>query len=163
MSPQVLIVYYSLTGNTRFIAEAIKDATNGTLLEIKPKKDFKPGKFSTYMWGGYKAVMAKKPSLEPYTVEIDKYDLIFIGSPVWAWTLSPPLRTFIDQTPLKEKKIALWACADGNGVKAMERYKEAFEMCNIISSSIYRDPLKHDSSGAKERAQAWARECLTKI
>ncbi|MBY9021719.1 MAG: flavodoxin family protein [Candidatus Lokiarchaeota archaeon] len=82
MDSKILIVYYSLTGNTRFIAECIQEILKADLQEIKPKKDIKPKGAMKYFWGGYKATMKKKPSLEPIEKDPNNYDVIIIGTPV---------------------------------------------------------------------------------
>ena len=64
MDNKILIVYYSLTGNTRFIAETIQGILKADIQEIKPIKEIKPKGAMKYFWGGYKATMKKKPSLK---------------------------------------------------------------------------------------------------
>jgi len=58
---KMLIVFYSLTGNTRFIAEAIAETINADVLELKPIKELKADSGMKYMWGGAQATMKKKP------------------------------------------------------------------------------------------------------
>ena len=100
MSEKILIVYYSLTGNTKMIAEAIAEGINAEILALKPKKELNPKGFMKFVWGGYAARMNKKPELE--TIEIDplSYDLIILGGPVWAWTYCPPIGSFLSKYDL---------------------------------------------------------------
>ena len=63
MDNKILIVYYSLTGNTRFIAECLQEKLKADIQQIVPKKDVKPKGGMKYFWGGYKVIMKKKPSL----------------------------------------------------------------------------------------------------
>ena len=65
MSKKILIVYYSLTGNTKYIAELIKEAINADILPIKPIKELNPKGTMKFIWGGAQATMKKKPKLEP--------------------------------------------------------------------------------------------------
>jgi len=105
MDNKILIVYYSLTGNTRFIAETLQEKLKADIQEIKPKKDIKPKGAMKYFWGGYKATMKQKPSLEPIEKDPNNYDVIIIGTPVWAWTIAPPIRSFLSKYDLSDKKI----------------------------------------------------------
>ncbi|MFX0059578.1 MAG: flavodoxin family protein, partial [Candidatus Heimdallarchaeota archaeon] len=92
---RILIVYYSLTGHTKFIAETIKAAINADILALKPVKELKSDSSMKYMWGGAQATMKKKPKLEEFSIDPLAYDLIFLGTPVWAWTFTPPIRSFL--------------------------------------------------------------------
>ncbi|WP_049945142.1 flavodoxin family protein [Butyrivibrio sp. AC2005] len=92
-----LIVYYSLEGNTEYIAEKLAENIGTELLKLIPKKSYQQkSTFAKYFWGGKSAVMAEKPELEPYKIA-DDYDEIIIGFPVWAGNITPPIRTFVSE------------------------------------------------------------------
>ena len=61
MSKKILVVYYSLTGNTQFIAETIRDAIDSDLQIVKPVKDLNPNSGTRFLWGGMQATMKQKP------------------------------------------------------------------------------------------------------
>ena len=84
-----------------------------------------------------------------------EYDLIILGTPVWAWNISPPMRTFLSMFDLNSKNVALWMSHAGDGVKAMGRFKEVLKRANIIDTISFQMPLKKDSDGNKEKAIAW--------
>ena len=90
-----LIVYYSLEGNTELIANKLADECALDVLKLVPKKAYSDRGFAKFFWGGKSAVMAEKPELEPYTVDLSQYEEIIIGFPVWAGTITPPIRTFV--------------------------------------------------------------------
>jgi flavodoxin len=155
-----LVVYYSLTGNTKLIAEAIKDSLNSEILELKPVKELDPESGMKYFWGGFQATMRKKPELEPFEINPLDYDIIFLGSPVWAWRQSPPILSFVKDFDLSGKNLAIWMCAAGNGVKARERFKKLLKNANIVSDICFQEPLQNDPEQAKQIAVDWAREIL---
>ncbi len=152
---KILIVYYSLTGNTQFIAEALRDTIEADILELKPIKELKAGSGTRFMWGGYQSTMKKKPKLMDFDINPLEYDLIILGTPVWAWNISPPMRSFLSKFDLTGKKVALWMCHAGDGVKAMERFKEALKNANIVESISFQQPLKKESDENKEKAIVW--------
>ncbi len=162
MTLKILVVYYSLTGNTRLIAEAISKELGADLLDLRPVKELKAGKFTTFIWGGAQAKMHSKPELQAYATTVADYDLIFLGTPVWAWTCSPPVQSFIAKEKLAGKKVAIWCCAGGDGKKALERYEKMLRQSTIIGKSIFKDPLKNQPDEAALRAKDWAKECLQK-
>lgn len=158
---KTLVVYYSLTGNTKMIAESIAEAMNTDVLALKPVKELKADSVMKYMWGGAQATMKKKPKLEDISIDPLAYDFIFIGTPVWAWTFSPPIRTFLSQFDFTGKKVALWVCAGGDGIKAMERFKEAIKGAIILGDICFQEPLTKTPEDAKQKAIVWAKDVIT--
>ena len=92
-----LVVYYSLEGNTGYVAEKIREKTGADLLKLVPKKAYHDKGLAKFLWGGKSAMMAEKPELEEISVDLSGYDRIVFGFPVWASNITPPLRTFIDE------------------------------------------------------------------
>jgi flavodoxin len=109
---KTLIVFYSLTGNVKKIAAAIATATGGDLLEIKTKKEIPTSGFGKYFWGGKQVMRKEMPELLPFGKNPNDYDLIFIGTPVWAGNFAPAIRSFLASAKLQNKKIALF-CSHG--------------------------------------------------
>ncbi|GAH81114.1 unnamed protein product [marine sediment metagenome] len=97
----------------------------------------------------------KKPELVKFDINPLEYDLIILGTPVWAWNISPPMRSFLSMFDLNSKNVALWMSHAGDGVKAMIRFKEFLEGANIIDSITFQIPLKKNSDENKEKAIAW--------
>ena len=152
---KILIVYYSLTGNTQFIAEALRDSIDADILELKPIKELNPDKGTRFMWGGFQSTMKKTPELMDFDINPLEYDLVILGTPVWAWNISPPMRSFLSKFDLTGKNVALWMCHAGDGIKAMSRFKEILKNANIVDSITFQEPLKKDSDENKEKAIAW--------
>lgn len=160
---KILVVYYSLSGNTRLIAEKIAEKINVTLLEIKPKKEIED-KATKYMWGGMQVTMKQKPELLPFSVNPLDFDLIFIGTPIWAWRQSAPISSFISQVDLKGKKVAIWMCGAGvRSEKTMNRFKKALEGVDIIDSIGFQEPLSNQTEEQVKNAQAWAEKVVNSI
>ena len=137
------IVYYSMSGNTAYVADRLKEQLGSEvdLIEIKPVKAFPDSGFKKFLWGGKSAVMAQKPKLQPYTFDAEKYDQIIIGFPVWAGNVTPPIRTFVRDNDLREKKVAVFACESGAGAeKAFGKLKEALGRSSLEAELILIDP-----------------------
>lgn len=163
MEKKVLIVYYSLTGNTQFIAETIQDALKVDIEELKPIKELNPNSSMRFMWGGMQATMKKKPDLNPIQKNPLEYDLIFLGTPVWAWTFTPPVRSYLSKYDLSGKKVAIWTCNAGDGKKALSRFKEALKDAQILGEISFQVPLNNNPEEAKERAISWANEIINSL
>ncbi len=160
---KILIVYYSLTGNTQFIAEAMRDSIEADILELKPIKELKADSGSRIILGGFQSTTKKKPELMDFDINPLEYDLIILGTPVWAWNISAPMRSFLSMFDLTGRKVALWMCHGGDGIKAMGRFKEILESANIVESISFQEPLKKESDENKEKAIAWAKEVAIKV
>ena len=117
MVKKILVVYYSLTGNTKLLAETIAGATNADLLGVKPVKELNPEGGMKYAWGGIQAIMGSKPKLEPFENNPQDYDMLFIGTPIWAWRHSPPINAFIKNQDLSGKKVALFSSTGDDSPK----------------------------------------------
>ena len=138
-----LIVYFSLEGNTEYIANELAKALPADTLKLVPKKTLHTSGFGKFFWNGKSAVMAEKPELEPYDVDLSAYDQIIFGFPVWAGTFTPPLRTFISENKeeLKSKSIAAFACQSGAGAeKAFSKLQDCLGIDGFIETSIFIDP-----------------------
>ncbi|UYP47454.1 hypothetical protein NEF87_003739 [Candidatus Lokiarchaeum ossiferum] len=146
-----LVVYYSLTNTTKTIAESIQKELSCDILRIQPVKELNPEGGAKFVWGGMQATMHTKPKIEPHFLELSNYDLIFIGTPVWAWTFAPPIRTFLAENNLQNKNVALWTCAGGVEEKALLRLKKQIKDCNYIGGIRFIQPAdnNHDANIAK--------------
>lgn len=109
---KTLIVFYSLTGNTKKIALAAALAAGGEMMEIKIRKEIPSTGFWRYFWIGMQAV--KSSGLMPLEKNPNDYDLIFLGGPVWAGNFAPAIRSFLSKAKLKNKKIALFCIHGGD-------------------------------------------------
>jgi flavodoxin len=114
-----LVVYYSLTGKTKLVAQAIAEALNATLLEIKETKPRKPG-ILVYLTGGFAAVMNMGSKINPVDVDLKQYETLFIGSPNWGSRPAPAINSFIYQTNFEGRSIIPFFTMGGdNAEKAL--------------------------------------------
>ena len=157
---KTLVIYYSFEGNTRFIAETITNSIHADILELKPKQEIKSKGFMKYVWGGRQVVRQKEPELLPFDIQPEDYDLIFIGTPVWAWTFTPSLRTLLTTVKLKNKKIALFCCHGGQVGKTFDKMKVFLIGNTILGETDFEEPLKNDKEYNSNRAREWAKEIL---
>lgn len=154
---KTLIVYYSFEGSTKRIAEAIGTYLNADLLRLKPKKEMTTGSFMKYVWGGKQAVMKQCPELENYTFDPSKYTTIIFGTPVWAGTYAPPIRTFLSNEFIQDKKIALFACHDGGPGKVFKKFRHILEGPNELIGDLSLLAPKKYMEDRKKEASAWAK------
>jgi flavodoxin len=149
-----LVAYYSFTGNTRFIARSIADVIQADVLEVKPQKDIAPNRFAKLQ--GLKLVLkGESPSLADLAVDPAGYDVIFIGTPVWSYTVSPAIKAFLEKVNLQGKKVALFCCYGGYKGNTFKRMHELLPECEVIGEKEFRDPITGEGAKADE-ARRWA-------
>ncbi len=151
-----LVVYYSLSGNTKYIAECIAKELNADILELKTKNNPPSKGFLKYLIGGFGVVLRRKPELVNKKINIDKYDHIFLGSPIWAGDFVPAFNTFASQYDITNKYLGFFACHSGdNASKCFERFKDCFPNNRFLGEISFKEPLKYNSQRAGLRAVDW--------
>ena len=161
MNNRILVVYYSLEGNTQIIAETIADETSGTLLALKPEKEIGTG-FTKYLWGGSQVFMKKKPPLKPLEADPADFDMLFIGTPVWAWTYAPPLASFFHQASFQHKRTALFCCHGGQKGKTLNHMRKQLTGNQVLGEIDFFDPLKKETKSSVQLARRWAADIVKK-
>ncbi len=142
-----LIVYYSLEGNTAWAADRIAAACGFDTLRLAPVKDYPDSGFRKFLWGGKSALMAETPKLAPYRFDAAAYDRIVFGFPVWAGSVTPPIRTFVRDNDLKGKRIAAFACEAGSGAeRALGQLKAALGIERFEAEMALIDPKSKPSA-----------------
>ena len=140
------IVYYSLNGNTRMVAERVAAAIGADLIELKPEKAYPDTGFKKFIWGGSAVVMGRRPKLQPYEFDADRYERIIFGTPVWASSFSPPLKSFIaeQREALAGKRFAVFTCYAGSGAaKTVEKLSRELGVEKFEAGLFLIDPKDH--------------------
>jgi flavodoxin len=118
-----LIVYYSRTGNTRAIAESIKDTLGCDIQEINDLKD-RSG-VSGFVGGMIDVRKNPTTDISPKEVSLVDYNLLIIGSPGWGGKITPAINTFINMTDFTGKKVVLFSVVAGQmPQKTLNEYSE---------------------------------------
>ena len=116
-----LVVYYTRTGNAKFVAETIAAELGSDIEEVVDLKK-RAGKIG-WMSAGKDATQEKQTQIGPTTRVPQDYDLIILGTPIWAWKPTPAIRTYIAKNDLSGKKVALFFTIDSNLKQAVEKTK----------------------------------------
>jgi flavodoxin len=112
---KILVVYYSLTGNTKERANFIQKEVKGDIFELIQETPYPTDyKEATNTLRGdvdsdFKPVLKNKPQ------NLKKYDIIFLGSPVWWGQIAPAVKTFLSENDLSGKTIIAFVSHGGGG------------------------------------------------
>lgn len=147
------IVYYSMSGNTKYVADKIAERIEADVIRIDPVKAYPDKGAKKFIWGGKSAVMGEKPALHPYEFNVEKYDRIILGTPVWASNFAPPIRTFIKENPnIHGKKLAVFTCFSGGGAdKAIEKMKKYIGIEKFEAELVLVDPKENMKAEDNEK------------
>lgn len=147
MSDRIAVIYYSLEGNTDYIARQISEKTGAELIRLVPKKEYPTGKVSKYIWGGKSATFGEMPPLDNSPIDLNKYDTIILGCPLWAGKITPPMNTFLNTYEIKDKNIAIYMCClGGNTDKVIGLMEEKLASNKMLVHATFVEPLKNINS-----------------
>ena len=110
-----LTVYFSIFGSTKQFAEIIHDKVGGDIAELKPATPYETG-YKELMSFSKKEVDEK--TLTPFMhldVDVDKYDTIFVGYPMWWYSYPPIVKNFFKTFEMKGKTIVPFNTHEGSG------------------------------------------------
>lgn len=109
----VLIAYFSETGNTEKFANIIHDQIGGDLFKIEPVTPYPEGD-ELFDYAKEEQDEDKRPEIQG-TVNMSKYDTVFIGYPIWWYDVPQIIKTFLDQYDLSGKTIIPFNTHEGSG------------------------------------------------
>ncbi len=108
------ILYFSNSGNTRQIAEAIREKFPADVFIVKPAQEY--GSFAQAVARVVRETMQKKePAYEGQAADLSGYDVVFLGFPVWAGTMPQFMQAYVKDCGLSRQKVIPFVTAAGTG------------------------------------------------
>lgn len=155
---KVLVAYFSCTGTTEAAAKVIAEATGGTLYRIAPKTEYTAADLDWRNEASRSSVEmhdeASRPELADHNAVVEKYDVVFVGYPIW-WNLCPrAVNTFMEAYNFEGKTVAPFATSGGSSID-----NSAEVLARTYSKGITWKPGLLVTGSDSETAE-WARGCL---
>ena len=150
-----LVVFYSLSGNTEIVAKTIAKELKADLCRVEETR--KRNRFLAYMTGGFAAFRDKCSEIKPVVLDVHDYDLIFLGSPIWASRPVPAINAFISSTDFKSRKVIVFFTMGGEDYRKAVRnitLKVENRSGIVIDSFAVRTGKKHHDVIVKETKKA---------
>ena len=154
------VIYYSLDGNCALVAETIKTELNAEVFEIKTTDTKKRTGFVKFLWGVsqvVKVMTKNKPELQPFSIDINAFDLIILGTPVWAGSPVPAMVSFLSKTEITGKKIALFCCHGGGKGNIFDKLKALLPGNTIAGEIDLVTPARTGRAAVKEKIGEWVK------
>ena len=121
-SPRVLVAYFSATGNTARVADAIAEATGGDLFELTPAEPYTSGDLDwtdadSRVVYEHENPDARNTELVTYTPENwDEYDVVFLGYPIWWYDAAWPVEGFVTENDFTGKTVIPFCTSSSSGI-----------------------------------------------
>jgi len=136
-----LFIYYSLTGNGDCVADRLSDY-GIDVRKIETKNKLPKIFFFKMLVGGFRTIINYKDNLYEYDKNIDKYDEIIIGSPIWNGSISCPINSLLSELEIVNTKVSfIFYSGSGTSPKATKIVNKKYNNPSIID---LREPLKNN-------------------
>jgi flavodoxin len=146
INDETLIVYYSRTGKSKIVSDVIKNNFCADILEIRDLKD-RAGTWG-FMCAAFDNMFDRYTEIEPKQPDLSGYSLIILVSPIWNWKMSTPIRTFLKDNILKDKKLVVFTTANID----IKKYDKFGDDAPFIKRFL-RDYLRKSSKGMRLLAE----------
>lgn len=145
---KALVVYYSRSGNTREVAQSIAQEMQCDIEEIHDTQN-RSGIIG-WLKSGYQANRGKLTTIKPLEKDPSDYDLIIVGTPIWAGFPAVPVKTYLLENKDKFKDVAFFATYSGSGFqKTVRTMVEASGKEPIEKLGIKADEIKNKTCDCK--------------
>lgn len=121
-APKSLVIYYSQTGTTEKVAQAIAEKTGADVEEIAVVNAYDGDYNSTIQRCLQEMQDGVYPEIKPLTSDLAKYDIIYIGYPVWFGTYARPVENLLNNVDFKGKKIVPFCTFGSGGIDSSSKH-----------------------------------------
>lgn len=160
----ILVVYYSATGNTEEVANAIAEATGGDIFELEPVEQYSSEDLDwtdseSRVSREYENEDLRDVELEASTVENwDSYDTVFIGYPIWWGIAAWPVDSFVEANDFTGKKVIPFAISSSSGMGDSGSLLE-----ELAGTGDWQDGERFRSGASAEDVQEWVHIIVTNL
>ena len=154
MMSRKLVAYFSASGVTAKVAESLSEAIGADIYAIEPKIPYTKADLNWMNKNSRSSVEMKDPNSRPEIAELrdnmEEYDMIFVGFPIW-WYVAPTIiNTFLESYDLSGKTIIPFATSGGSGMgKTNEKLQPSCPNSTLLEGKVFKATV------TKEELAAW--------
>lgn len=152
---KTLVAYFSATGTTKRLAERLAKAIGGDIFEIKPEVPYSSHDLDWMDNHSRSSVemadLSSRPKVASKVENMDEYDTVFVGFPIW-WYVAPTIiNTFLEQYNLAGKKVVPFATSGGSNMGNTNR-----ELMSSCGGAKLCEGKRFSASASEQELSAWA-------
>jgi flavodoxin len=134
---KALVVYFSRTGRTRRLAEEIAARCAADVEGVEDVRS-RSGIFG-YLRSAREALNRSLVDIRPATRDPGAYELVVLGTPVWASHVSSPMRAYLTANRARFGHVAFFATEGGSGAEKV--FREMADLCGLqpVASAVFTD------------------------
>lgn len=161
-----IIIYFSHSGSTELLASKVAQQTNADILEIVVKDTYAANYESTLARANSERENATYPGLNMQVPDLSQYGTVYLGYPIWAMTLSHPMRSFLTTygRRLANKQLAPFMTQGGYGQgDSVQQIRQILRRAGA-SNNTYTNVLVVDGNKvdhADKQVDRWTKEVST--
>lgn len=150
-----LVAYFSASGITAKVAENLADAIGADIFEIQPEVPYTKADLNWMDKKSRSTIEMSDPTSRPAIAtkrdNMDEYDTIFVGFPIW-WYIAPTIiNTFLESYDFSGKTIILFATSGGSGFgKTVDNLK-----CSVSDSTVIKEGKLLNGRPSVSELQQW--------
>jgi flavodoxin len=141
-----LVVYFSKSGNTKRVGQALAENLSADIDEIVDRTD-REGFLNWFRAG--RDGMQRRLTKVQYARDPEKYDLVLIGTPVWGWNMVPAVRTYLTENKGRLKSVAFFSTSGGTNVQQTFADMERSSQPPVALLSITEKELRSNTHQRK--------------
>ena len=132
-----LILYYSQTGATEKVAQELQKMLGGDMEAIELEQPYTGAYAETIERVGKERESGNLPKLKPLKTDLSKYDVIYLGYPIWFGTYALPVASLVKEYDFEGKKIVTFCTFGSGGLEpAIRDLKKALPKAEIAESGF---------------------------
>lgn len=140
---QNLIVYFSQSGTTQKLADAIHDVVGGDLVRIEPLNPYPTEQQELLDLAKQEQQDDARPAYKDLSVNMDEYDTVYVGYPIWYGKMPMIVYAFFDDNDLSGKTIMPFTTYGGSGesgttaeIRLLEPDANVMDAFGVASSDV---------------------------
>lgn len=161
-SERVLVVYFTYGGNTQKLAKEVYDQVGGDFRRIEPVTAYPSGD-AIYDYTEQEQQNDERPAIKDMDIDIESYDTIFIGYPIWWYTYPQIILSFFDTYDMSNKTIVPFVTHGGSSMSGtqedMRSYLADKNVTVLEGLAVSRNNIEVDQS---ETVSTWLSELGSK-
>lgn len=151
-----LVVYFSRSGNTENVAKSIQSQTNSDIFELVPVTPYSDDYDTVADVAQEEQSSNARPAISETIENIQQYDVIYVGFPIWWGDMPMILYTFFDTYDLSEKTIAPFCTSGGSGLSDTVNEIRSLEPNATVLDGLHIG--SESSSQPDDAVSQWIRE-----